>query len=327
MPVRAESPLSARSTEPGWQQHAKTFETAFTTFEREKRSRIRKWSSEHLQQPASVVHYMFSGPDFLHADAFFPAASTYVLSGLEPVGELPDPASLSAPQLARALGGLKSSLRNVLALSYFITANMGHDLAATRLSGTLPVIYVFLARTGHTITDVQRVMLDDAGEIVPDTSTARRPNRGAKISFRDGAGKEKTLFYFSTNLANDGFKEGPFARFSAKLGKGDSFIKSASYLLHGGGFSEARKFLLGHSKTIVQDDTGIPLRILEAEKWEVRAFGKYTKPIPDFSEMYQRQMKVLFDRQSTPIDFGIGYRSRRNQSGLIVATKMEQASR
>ena len=32
------------------------------------------------------MFYMFSGPDFLYADAFYSKATTYVLSALEPVG-------------------------------------------------------------------------------------------------------------------------------------------------------------------------------------------------------------------------------------------------
>ena len=32
------------------------------------------------------MFYMFSGPDFLYADAFYSKASTYVLGALEPVG-------------------------------------------------------------------------------------------------------------------------------------------------------------------------------------------------------------------------------------------------
>ena len=36
------------------------------------------------------MFYMFSGPDFLYADAFYSKATTYVLSALEPVGSVPD---------------------------------------------------------------------------------------------------------------------------------------------------------------------------------------------------------------------------------------------
>ena len=38
---------------------------------------------------------MFSGPDFLYATSFFPNASTYVLAGLEPTGDIPQLTNLS----------------------------------------------------------------------------------------------------------------------------------------------------------------------------------------------------------------------------------------
>ena len=34
----------------------------------------------------ATMFYMFSGPDFLYADTFFPNASTYILCGIEPMG-------------------------------------------------------------------------------------------------------------------------------------------------------------------------------------------------------------------------------------------------
>ena len=43
---------------------------------------------ENITDPRPVLFYFFSGPDFLYANAFFPAANTYVLAGLEPVGHI-----------------------------------------------------------------------------------------------------------------------------------------------------------------------------------------------------------------------------------------------
>jgi len=37
---------------------------------------------------ADTMYYMFSGPDFLYAYTFFPNANTYILAGLEPVGQV-----------------------------------------------------------------------------------------------------------------------------------------------------------------------------------------------------------------------------------------------
>ena len=46
-------------------------------------------SSTDMPNKHDTVLYMFSGQDFLYATSFFPNASTYVLSGLEPVGDIP----------------------------------------------------------------------------------------------------------------------------------------------------------------------------------------------------------------------------------------------
>ena len=81
---------------------------------------------------------MFSGPDFLYANIFFPKASTYVLSGLERVGPIPDVAKLKGNALSAALGHLKTSLRYMLGHSYFITSQMGSHLSRGQLNGTLP---------------------------------------------------------------------------------------------------------------------------------------------------------------------------------------------
>jgi hypothetical protein len=49
------------------------------------------------------MFYMFSGPDFLYAQTFFPNADTYILCGIEPIGAIPthESPARSAPLLAR----------------------------------------------------------------------------------------------------------------------------------------------------------------------------------------------------------------------------------
>jgi len=49
------------------------------------------------------MFYMFGGPDFLYANAFFSNATTYVLSGLEPVGQIPDISKLQRGSVVQAL--------------------------------------------------------------------------------------------------------------------------------------------------------------------------------------------------------------------------------
>ena len=103
-----------------------------------------------------------------------------------------------------------------------------------------------------------------ADALAPSNVVPRGAAPGVKIVFSDGTGPKQTLYYFSTNLADGSFERSGFSAFLAKLGPADSLIKSASYLLHKPQFSGVRKLLLDRSAIIVQDDSGIPLAILES---------------------------------------------------------------
>ena len=107
------------------------------------------------------MFYMFSGPDFLYANAFYSKASTYVLSALEPVGQVPDLTRLPRGGMGTALYHVERSLGSILSFSFFITKQMKTDLRAGQLNGTLPILYVFLARAGKTIREVSPIALDD----------------------------------------------------------------------------------------------------------------------------------------------------------------------
>jgi hypothetical protein len=47
-------------------------------------------------------------------------------------------------------------MHTVLSLSFFITHNMRTQLSAGRLNGTIPILYVFLARSGKTVKEQLR---------------------------------------------------------------------------------------------------------------------------------------------------------------------------
>ena len=325
MPPSPASPLAALAREPGWQQHARYFDSAWAGLDKHQLSSIRAWSGAQLTEPRPVVFYMFSGPDFLYADAFFDKASTYVLSGLEPVGQVPDLAAMPRGSLGRDLNELRASLNSVLNLSFFITKKMKTELNSGRLTGTLPVLYVFLARAGKTIRDVSLVALDKVGAVHPAGEAGRASAaKGVKIDFTGGDGRAQTLYYFSTDLSDGGVKTSGFLEFckGLGLGQGDSLVKSASYLMHSDNFSKVRDFLLANSSAIVQDDSGIPIRFFDPEKWRLQPFGRYLGPISIFPGRGQAKLGELFRKgKAQPIDFGIGYRWRPRESNLLLATR------
>jgi hypothetical protein len=323
MQLSPNSPLAPIAQDPNIKQHAVFFDIAFDKVEKNQLSKIRTWSASYLNAPKPVMFYMFGGPDFLYANAFFPNATTYVLSGLEPVGQIPDIVKLPRWSVVQALRNIQGSLRNVLTLSYFITAHMSQDLNAGPVNGTLPILYVFLARSGKVIHEVSLVHLDEQGALQPgEGSRPLSRARGVKIIFSENDGPQKTLYYFSTNLEDERGKNIAFLQFTKSLGQGDSFLKSASYLMHSSNFSQVRNFILDNSSLILQDDTGVPARLFDTATWQLLPFGRYVGPIQMFEGMYQSKLQEVYQKNHPiPVDFGVGYRWYGNQSNLLLAIR------
>jgi len=321
LPVR-DTPLEGLARNQAWVDHAAEFDKAWKELDTRQLAKIRAWSSEFLADASAdkgPMFYMFSGPDILYAQVFFPNASTYVLAGLEPVGPVPDVQHLPAGALASGLANLRKSLNSVLSFSFFITKDMKADLQQTQLSGTLPLLYVFLERAGCKIDSVDLVWLDKAGTVGP---SARASTPGVKVVFFGPSGAQQTLYYFETDLANEGIKSRPgFIKFCESLGKGRSLLKAASYLPHLGDFTTVRDFLLANSTTIVQDDSGIPIKNFDAAKWVVRYFGAYLGPLDIFKQHLQPDLAAVYKNSHPPaLPFGFGYRWHSSQSSLILAT-------
>ena len=89
------------------------------------------------------------------------------------------------------------------------------------------------------------------------------------------------------------------------------------------GFNRIRDFILDHSKTIVQDDAGIPLAYFNRDKWNIRVFGNYLGPIEIFKQHYQPKLREIFEQSNPPpVEFNFGYRWNYKESNLIVATRL-----
>jgi hypothetical protein len=317
----ADSPLAPLTRDPAWQSHAQALNAAWSRLEKERLSKIRTWSAANLTQPQPTVLYMFSGPDFLYVDAFFPDRTTYVLSGLEPIGEIPTMTPALRRSLGSALGGLRASVGTALNYSFFITREMQSRLHGSRLNGVLPVLYLFLARSGKTIHEVTLLAVDNEGAVVAAGTRDTIP--GVKIVFSGRDGRMQTLYYFRTDLSDQGLNRSGFLKFCERLGISDAFIKSASYLLHSDSFGRLRGFLLERTRALVQDDSGIPVRYLKADEWRLRPFGRYLRPIAVFgSYTHQKGLNDVYRRSNPPpLDFGVGYRWRPNESNLLLALK------
>ncbi|MEP7015363.1 MAG: hypothetical protein ABI925_07985 [Verrucomicrobiota bacterium] len=289
-----------------WQAHAAALDKAWKTKEFFQLGPINSWMSSHAGEyyrSSGTMYYMFSGPDFLYAYTFFPNANTYILAGLEPVGQVPDLTRMNPGELRNNLGALRGSMSTLLVTHYFVTEEMRASLGRSNLGGTLPILYVFLARLGCTVLD---------------TTYVRNPAEGVKITFTRG-GRSQTLYYFKTNLSGG---NSAFLRWCAAQGPGLSLIKAASYLMHGEGFSGVRNFLLEHSRVIVQDDSGIPLRAFH-KGWGLEFYGRFVPHGEKFGKYDQQELAAIYKKNPPPpeLGFAFGYWWQAERGILMLARR------
>jgi hypothetical protein len=326
MPIPPDSPLARLTRDPAWQEHSAFFEKEFTKLNLRALGKLHAWEETYFPeatQPIPVAFYMFSGPDLLYVDQFFPKASVYVLCGKESMGPPPDP--LRIANLSGALGNLENAMKSSLATTYFITKDMKIDLQQQNLNGVLPILYVFLARADKSIRNVTFGSLSSNGafqESAPGKKGGSIP--GVRINYTDNqSGDSQSLYYFTTDISDGGIKSNPgFLKFCERFGTGSSFLKSSSYLMFEEGFATIRNFILEHSNRIVQDDSGIPLGYFNPGKWNLRLFGNYLGPIDLFKQHYQPKLQELFAQSGPPpLGFGFGYRWNYKEANLMVAER------
>ena len=84
-------PLAPLTNDPAWVDHARNLDGAWVKKDYYQVRPIRAWmlaNAPEYYAATNPVFYMFGGPDFLYANLFFPQAKTYILAGLEPVGQV-----------------------------------------------------------------------------------------------------------------------------------------------------------------------------------------------------------------------------------------------
>lgn len=288
------------------------------------------WRDEEINPKINdslLLFYPFSGPDFLHAYTLFPNAADYLFLAQEQLGEIPDLSVMKQTDLSDYLDKFYYSIRDIYQRSYFITGRMNTDLYNARVKGVLPLIVFFMAQTGHYVIDVKYEYISSDGSFKPLTSITGRfsATECVTISFSSKDSEQvKTLRYFRCDISDEGFKPTPgFNKYLSNLGDVNTYIKSASYLLHYGTFTTIRNIILADSKAVLQDDTGIPYKYYDTQKWEAYLYGVYVKPISDFTSPYlmQNDLKKVYDEGGENVKelpFSLGYHWRSGEQNQML---------
>lgn len=304
-----------------WQQHHQKMDGAWNDFLARHGRPVDAWARSEISDLRSVstVFYPFSGPDFLYAHVFFPKADTYVLCGLEPCEPLPLWNSLSPDDVGRGLNNLETSLSSILQYSYFITKDMRQDFQASRFRGVLPLFMVFLVRTGNVVDSVDAVRLDGNGN--PVVFAAGQSTVPGLLIRAHGPYGPKRIFYFSQDLSDGGFS-GSFQHFATNLGRPVVFLKSASYLMHESSFSRIRTQITTHCAGIVQDPSGVPLRVLKQQGFNITYYGQYSKALDIFKQYEQPDLAAAYADPANhpkPMGFYLGYLTGASSTAILVA--------
>lgn len=330
VPVPDSSPLAALQKTEFYLRHVEELARLTRRYDENYFSRMRAWSAAELAPRLVMtrpVIYFFGGPDAVSALALFPDAPVYLLGGLEPVGSLAAPLTLSPAELDEALANLRKSLEVVLSYGHFITKDMKEELDRTAFRGVLPVIYAFVAMAGGEVLSASYLGVRADGTVEDygaaySGGTEVRP--GVKVVFRRGADvPAQTVYYVAANVADDGLRaHGGVVKWARTFGEGNVYLKAASYLLHEPYFGRIRDFLLGQA-AVLQDDSGIPFRYFLDGNWRCWFFGTYSGTLEIFQKYHQSDLQKAFAAPGMvqPLPFGTGYKWRLGESNLLLAVR------
>ena len=326
-------------SDTAWTAHAKRMEYLWSTSAQKLFAPLHQWAAAELSpyhEWKGLVFYPFSGADWPSIQALYPFGSRYVFFGLEQEGDPHYVRLLALQEIAQNLWGPYAAMADLLRLSFFKTKEMQQFLIRGKVRGLLPVFLAFFARTGYDIYEVKHIYLTSDGKIDTLPGGRSKPPQspwdtvvtGLRFLIAKPNQPPQEVIYLSFNAANDGLaRQKSILPFLKTLQPSVTFIKAASYLMHGAEFSQIRSLILTQSVAILQEDSGIPYRFFDSTAWKLQLYGVYNGPIPLFRNKFQQNLYQAYRTQAVkPLSFGIGYHLRPGTSNLLWAVRKNPAA-
>lgn len=301
-----------------WKTHSRNMNQIWNSYQQNAPKFLAFTQNElgEVNDGCRTLFYPFGGPDFLFSNAFFPDMDTYFLIGLERTGQ---PIQVKHPS-AKTYRLYQEAVSDVLSLSFFRTRDMNVEAENDTIDGVVPVISMLMARSDKQIISIEYRKIDASGEIVSvnsDGSPITEPTGLVEMKFfRKGGNRLQTLYYYATDLSNEGLKKNAaLMAYIRKFNRSTTatFIKSASYLMHEPAFSTIRDLVLDYSVAVLQDDSGIPLPEYKTDKWDITLYGTFYKPVATYAEYPQPELRNAYQLgDPKPLNFRIGYSRQSN---------------
>ena len=263
------------------------------------------------------VFYPFSGPDIAFAETLFDNADNYILVGLEKAASK-ESLIFSEKNIDQFLSKTPEIFFYTSRLGFFRTKDMSKQFQD---AGLADVIIFYLKRTNCNILNVKRGNWDAIKGEITEVNNNQESDVFI-VDFELPNHKKSHIYYFSKDLSDQNLiKDDKFFDWVSKIDSNMySFNKAASYLMHTGGFTKVRNFLIEKSQFHVQDDTGIPYRFLNNSNKIISLYGVYNKLIKLFEFDFQKDLKQAYDNgEKKNLSFSLGYNSAHGESNLLTA--------
>ena len=319
-----DSSLYKYSISQAYSTHKNAVRQSWSRYKIRTFDKMRAFSRSKLNY-TETLFYPFGGPDLVNALALFNESKTFILMGLEPIGNVPPTQKLSTAALTGGLTLLRAMLARILGHNFFHTKVMQKQVGSSSFNSIASIMMFFISVAGYEVDSAGLVMIDAEGTAKAyDKASATGHITALRIDFHDGQ-STKIVYYFSGDVSDRAFasKQG-LVKFVYKQGELTTMLKAASYLMYRATFDDIRNLILARSRVIVQDASGFPYHFLRNKTdWQVNLFGSYVRPIPLFKVRCQPDLRVDAARKSTGnLPFPYGYTSPTfGRSIMIYATR------
>lgn len=342
-PLEGNGAIKKLTTTKAYHSYRKSADSMWNSYQIRNLSKIRVFQERNLSRiHGDVVFYPFSGPDILNAIAFFPQSKTFIMIGMEPPGGFVDVVRLKEKHRTQGLSGLRESVRQIMGHNFFHTKIMKINVGTTSLSSVAGILQFFIVRSGFDVAYMRNITFSPDGSIVPsvkgkNTKAFRGKNAvlhpaAVEIVFhKRGSSDMKKVIYVKANMMDSRFfRYGGFIKYLLSQGDYITILKAASYLMFRRQFDDVRNIILGQSKIVMQDSSGIPYHFFKDGKWDITFFGRYKWPIRLFAVRHQTDLAKDMEkgRNRRKLPFYYGYTSTSHMGAhLIIARRKENAVR
>lgn len=294
-----------------WRTYTREISTYWTEYDRRIASPMRLWGCRELERAErATVFYPFSGPDLPSVFALFPDADRYVLVSIQKAEAPPPLDSLSTTELETYLAAVRKAWKFFGTSGYFRSDDLDavENVQGFGMGVTGPLM-AFAVRLGFELEAVAPIRLGPHDKDV----ALRNPSEpdawdSVRLSMRK-ANRKIVVDYVQMDLSDPWLQQVESARlWIDRMAANPTLLKAASHHLQEPEFSMLRDSLLANAPSIVQDETGLEYRAL-SEAFNVRLYGKFTRPNKLFDQNLQRALAAAYQKGGTvkALAFRLGY--------------------